>query len=66
MSQTTPLISLSQITKSYYLSNKVEIPVLKGIDLQIQSGEFIALMGHSGSGKSTLLNIIGLLHPLGG
>lgn len=66
MSQIQPIISLSQVTKSYYLSNKVEIPVLKWIDLTIAPGEFVALMWHSGSGKSTLLNIIWLLHPLGG
>jgi len=59
----TPIISLSGIRKSYYLSNKIEIPVLKGIDLSIHRGEFVALMGHSGSGKSTLLNVMGLLHP---
>jgi ABC-type lipoprotein export system ATPase subunit len=44
-----PIIALSGITKSYYLSNNIEIPVLKGIDLTIQRGEFVALMGHSGS-----------------
>ncbi|MEF2175640.1 MAG: ABC transporter ATP-binding protein [Candidatus Absconditabacteria bacterium] len=50
------------IKKSYYLTNGLEIPVLKGVNLEIQNGEFVTLMGESGSGKSTLLNIIGFLH----
>ncbi len=48
------------IQKSYLIGDS-EYAVLKGIDLQIEEGEFIALMGPSGSGKSTLLNIIGCL-----
>jgi putative ABC transport system ATP-binding protein len=54
------LISLENITKTYILGDQV-VHALKGVDLQIQRSEYIALMGPSGSGKSTLMNIIGCL-----
>lgn len=56
----TPLISLRGITKIYY-TTKTPVPALNGIDLDIQPGEFVSVMGPSGSGKSTLLHILGAL-----
>nr|WP_320192306.1 ABC transporter ATP-binding protein [uncultured Desulfobacter sp.] len=55
-----PLISLTQVTKAYG-SNEAKIFALRGIDLSIESGEFISVMGPSGSGKSTCMNILGCL-----
>lgn len=51
-------LSVKNIKKSYYLG-KEEFPVLKGIDLDFDLGEFVAILGESGGGKSTLMNIIG-------
>lgn len=54
------MLKLENITKSYSLG-PVEVPVLKGVNLEVHEGELISIMGQSGCGKSTLMNIIGLL-----
>ena len=60
------MIELKNITKVYHLG-EIDLPVLKGISLRIEDGEFVSLTGASGSGKSTLMNLLGCLdHPSGG
>ncbi len=54
------MIRLENIRKAYQTGN-LNLQVLKGIDLEVEEGEFVSIMGSSGSGKSTLLNIVGLL-----
>ncbi|NMA54373.1 MAG: ABC transporter ATP-binding protein [Firmicutes bacterium] len=60
------MVDVCSVTKDYYIG-KIRIPALRGVDLQITSGEMVAIMGPSGSGKSTLMNILGCLdRPSGG
>ncbi|AKB23875.1 ABC transporter, ATP-binding protein [Methanosarcina sp. MTP4] len=55
-----PLVEVANVRKSYVLGG-AEVPVLSDINLKINEGEFLAIMGPSGSGKSTLVNLIGCL-----
>ena len=52
------IVRVSNVTKSFHLG-KIDVQALKGVDLEIQSGHYISIMGPSGSGKSTLFNMIG-------
>ena len=61
-----PVIKLEDIQRTYQ-TGEVEVKAVRGVSLQIQAGEFVALMGASGSGKSTMMNTIGCLdRPTGG
>jgi ABC-type lipoprotein export system ATPase subunit len=60
------LIEMHDVTKTYRMG-EVDLPVLKGVSLEVDEGELVTLMGASGSGKSTLMNILGCLdHPTSG
>lgn len=58
--QNSAIIELKNITKAYPLGNE-RVSALKGIDLRVEKGDFLAITGSSGSGKSTLMNILGFL-----
>lgn len=55
----TPVIKADSLVKSYHVSKKVELPVLRDVSFSVEPGSFTALIGPSGSGKSTLLNLLG-------
>ncbi|MGN7298318.1 ATP-binding cassette domain-containing protein [Ferdinandcohnia sp. SAFN-114] len=53
------LLELKHINKSYKLAGKESVSVLRDVNINFESGEFVSILGESGSGKSTLMNIIG-------
>ena len=56
-----PVIRMENIVKTYYLGKPNELEILHGINLTVNKGEFVSIVGESGCGKSTLMNIIGVL-----
>lgn len=61
MKDNKALLISKDLRKSYLIGTPLQVDVLRGIDFEVEAGEFVAIVGQSGSGKSTLLNIIGAL-----